>query len=191
MNRGNNIKLGQELRKFANDGESRSRNEIIDFLFEKKEMFPIHVQECLDILKYHSILNDTVDDTVHLTSDVINKLRSLGINDETIKNISFTEMKKSFAQRFGTAMTNFVNIINDATLSPAFKENHVAYALKSQRHGDYTFITEDEYNRWIHKNTWHRVVGGVTKLGAINPDDDAMNSILRMLTKYGKTYKLK
>jgi hypothetical protein len=191
MTKGNNIRLGQELRKFANIGETKTREEIIDYLFEDRDRFATHIQNSLMSLKYLSILNDTVDETVSLTSAVVAKLIELGVPEEAIQEVSFFEMKKALSQRFSTAMNNFVTIINEVTMSPAYKEHNEAYGLKSQRHGDYIFVTEDEFIKSIHKNQWIRLVRGATKLSAFNPEDNAMNEVLRILTRYGKTYKLK
>jgi hypothetical protein len=191
MTKGNNIRLGQELRKLANYGEAVTREEMIDFLFEKKDRFATSVQNNLVSLKYLSILNDTVDETVQLTSEVLEKLKELGVSDEVIQNLSFEEMKKAWAQRYSAAVSNFIALVNEVTLSSIYKENNEAYALISQRHGDYIFITEEEFHKRVHKNQWVRLVRGATKLGALNPEDNAMNEVLRILTRYGKTYKLK
>jgi hypothetical protein len=191
MTKGNNIRLGQELRRLANIGETKTREEIIDYLFDKRDKFATHIQNSLVSLKYLSILNDTVEVTVTLTSDVAARLSELNVPEDEIQNVSFMETKKAWAQRFSTAMNNFVTIINEVTMSPAFKENNEPYGLKSQRHGDYIFVTEDEFFKSILKNQWVRLVRGASKLGALNPEDNAMNEVLRILTRYGKTYKLK
>jgi hypothetical protein len=191
MSKGNNIRLGQELRRLAANAESKSREEIVDYLYDRRDRFTPHIQSNLISLKMLCIVNDVIEETVILTDSVIQKLADVGISDIQMKEISFVEARKAYSGRLTQAMGNFVLTINEVTLSPAFREHNEPYALKNQKYGQYMFVSEEEYRKGILVSTYHRAQAAITKLGILNPEDNTMNEILRMLGRYGKTYKLK
>jgi hypothetical protein len=189
--RGNNIRLAQELRRLAANAESKSREEIVDYLYERRDRFPLYIQSNLASLKMLCIVNDVVEETVVLTDSVVEKLNAAGFTDDQIKETSFMESRKAYTGRLTQAMGSFVDRINEATLSPAFKEHNEPYALKNQKYGQYMFVSEEEFRKAQLVSAYHRATSSITRLGVLNPEDNTMNEVLRMLGRYGKTYKLK